>query len=809
MKLAARCSLFFSALLFAFNLLAQTAPRPLRASEVMALEAGGALQANIAHAIATRGLSFHPNDEFVSLVKKAGADKAVLDSLKAAKVDASARPQPDQELLQQLSDVAVLMRQQNYPAATDILDKALDASFARMETGYVMAELLRQQQKFAEAMSVYGEILEKAPDFPAVHVKASFLLYRLGDSDGAMNEAKAALEENPNDAEAHKNAALALEFAQKFDAAIAEYKEALRLKPDYASVHYDLGNLYFHQHDYDAAIPEYKKAITLDPKMADAHVNLGLSYKRKGDVAASIPEFREGKRLNPNDPAIRQDLASSLMTVAPGSAILELRELEEKFPNFELCHICLGRALAYQGDAKGAEEEFRKANQLDPSDADGHRGLGSIQEQQKNYDAALEEYRLAEKIDPDNSETHQDVGRVLLVQKDVAGALAELKQAESLSQTSWQAHDLYGQALEASGQHDLAAGEFKEAIALNPNGTWLMTELGTALEKKGDWVGALEQYRKAVLMDQAAIMKTQPGQSVQSCKPECTEEATAAQGRFADYLVSLKSSGRGVEAAELQKRVAMLDTGASTQQKFQTALQAGDKAFQARNIEAAEKSYKEAVALAQSLPPGDESLITALGRLGNAYGMRQKFTEASATFHQQLALVEKTFGPGSERSVEPLRFLGQLAAWQKNYPEAEAYLTRALDINTKKLGDNTPQAEESLRALAGLYMTESDWPKAETFLLRAVKSAEVGEPDMLLIPLWGLCDMYDRSAQPGKAQPCWHRATEVLETQVGHESPRLSDSLTKEANALRQLGRNDEAATVEERLAKIHRTSHP
>ena len=211
--------------------------------------------------------------------------------------------------------------------------------------------------------------------------------------------------------------------------------------------------------------------------------------------------------------------------------------------------------------------------------------------------------------------------------------------------------------------------------------------------------------------------------------------------------------------------------------------------------------------LAESLPPGDENLIVALGRLGNAYGMQQKFTEAAATFHQQLALVEKTFGPGSERSVEPLRFLGQLAAWQKNYKEAEDYLQRSLDINLKMSGDNNPRAVESLRAMAGFYEAQSDWPKAETYLQRAVKGAEVSEPQMVLISLWGLCDMYDRSGKPDQSQPCWHRATGILETQFGHDSPRLSDSLNNEAHALRQLGRNDEAESLEERLAKIRRTA--
>jgi hypothetical protein len=43
--------------------------------------------------------------------------------------------------------------------------------------------------------------------------------------------------------------------------------------------------------------------------------------------------------------------------------------------------------------------------------------------------------------------------------------------------------------------------------------------------------------------------------------------------------------------------------------------------------------------------------------------------------------------------------------------------------------------------------------------------------------------------------------------QFGHDSPRLSESLTNEARALRQLGRNNEAQSIEERMAKIRQTA--
>jgi len=236
------------------------------------------------------------------------------------------------------------------------------------------------------------------------------------------------------------------------------------------------------------------------------------------------------------------------------------------------------------------------------------------------------------------------------------------------------------------------------------------------------------------------------------------------------------------------------------------AIKTGDHAFQQR-IEDAEKSYTAAVHLAESLPPGDENLIVALGRLGRAYSAQQKYTDATATFHRQLTLVEQVFGAGSGQSVEPLRLLGLSAMQQKNYKEAEGYFLRGLDISEKVANDNSPQAIESLRMVAGFYRNEGDYAKAETYMLRAVKGAELADPQDIMWELWGLCDIYDHWDKPDKSQSCYHRATEILETQYGYNSPNLTQSLKNEAQALRKLGKNDEAAALEERLSKIQRTA--
>ncbi len=50
----------------------QTSSKPLRASQVLALQAGGVLPANVAHEIGVRGLNFQPDDEFRPSSKRQG-----------------------------------------------------------------------------------------------------------------------------------------------------------------------------------------------------------------------------------------------------------------------------------------------------------------------------------------------------------------------------------------------------------------------------------------------------------------------------------------------------------------------------------------------------------------------------------------------------------------------------------------------------------------------------------------------------------------------------------------------------------------
>ena len=321
---------------FATLAIAQEKTKALADRELLALVAGNALSENVVHEIDSRGVAFRPSDPYRSQLTLAGADVPELAALGKAKISeptANTENKSTSELLQHLASAGKLMRAQQYQAAAEELNGALLAG-AGPEAGFVMGEVLRRQQQWPLAASVYEEVLHKDPGFPEAHTKFSYLLYRICYPEESLGEAEAALARTPDNAEAHKNAGLALQILGQFRAATAEYKEALRIKPDYDAVHYDLGILLYSQGDLDGSVAEYRKALALNPQDADAHTNLGLSLKEKGDLASAVREYREAKRLDPKNIEARQGLGSALVASdLNAEAAVEFRELEAMAPD--------------------------------------------------------------------------------------------------------------------------------------------------------------------------------------------------------------------------------------------------------------------------------------------------------------------------------------------------------------------------------------------------------------------------------------------------------------------------------------------
>jgi hypothetical protein len=125
-------------------------------------------------------------------------------------------------------------------------------------------------------------------------------------------------------------------------------------------------------------------------------------------------------------------------------------------------------------------------------------------------------------------------------------------------------------------------------------------------------------------------------------------------------------------------------------------------------------------------------------------------------------------------------------------------------------GENSPGVATSLRMMATPYFIENDFAKAEPLMLRAVKIDQTlyGPEGAEALPnLTVLCSIYDKLAKPEKAAPCQGHLLAILEKQYGPDNPIIVSTLTSEATALHGLGRNEEAAKIEQRVKTIQATA--
>jgi tetratricopeptide (TPR) repeat protein len=768
----------------------------------MALIAGGAFPENLSHDLESRGISFEPDDNFISLANTAGAGPIVISALRNSKriSPPSSRTLSEQALLQRLSYAGSLIHSGDTQTAARELGNSLSNPDAKSAAGFIIGEILIRDRRFAEAAEIYLRILQDNSDFPEIHSRLSFALTESDNDEEGFREAKLALKENPNDAVAHRSAGIALRSARNYPAAKLELEASIRCKPDYDVAYGSLGILLVEMRDYAGAVANYKKAITLNPKNVNATYNLALAYGELGDHVSAIQEYREAKRLDPSRLDVRQNLGGELIDTDPSAAVTEFEELVALAPDFPICHFCLGNAYYNVGRLSEAQKEFQIAADGDPAEAGPRRGLGLILEAQKNYEGALVEYRKAQSLDRSSSIAYESAGRVLLLRKDFPGAIAEFKHAEQLNPSEWGPYSQHAQALEGLGDRAAAIAEYQEALSLAPKQLQPRLDLALAQEKSGNWIAALGNYRQAALDEEPL----KPGTTFISY--DAQNKYQSAQERFQTHIAQLRSSGHAADASALEASWKSSKSATNLDSEYHDAIQASMSAMQQRQFDVAETAAKRAIEIAEKIQPQDGRLPESVGQLANVYAWRQDLKKAGENFKRQLAVSEKIYGPQSPMLSGPLQNLGMWALQQNDFANAETWFNRSYELNQKTYGENSQGTADSLRGLAHVYQMQKDFPKAESATLRALKIYETvygPESQQDAIPWTTLCALYDRWGKPEKSVPCHAHLVSLAEKLYGADSAYTVQDLTGEARALRQLGRNEEAAKLEQRAQSL------
>lgn len=149
---------------------------------------------------------------------------------------------------------------------------------------------------------------------------------------------------------------------------------------------------------------------------------------------------------------------------------------------------------------KQAENECRTALQKDPYSPEAHYQLAQSLRDQGRLDEAAKEYSEAIKSDPKYSEAYAGLGMTKLAQNSLGEAEGNFKQAIQYNSGNSTAHYGLGKTYLKMGNVDAAIKELNTALYQNPNSYPTHLAMGEAYQAQGNNNAAINEYKKSVLI---------------------------------------------------------------------------------------------------------------------------------------------------------------------------------------------------------------------------------------------------------------------------------------------------------------------
>ena len=329
----------------------QNEPKPVDCTELMGWMAGGVSGQRLNRLVQDRGIAFSVNDGTAKALLSAGAETALIQSLRATHPAIAEEAGASCPAL--LAQAGELIHQRHYQEAQRILRKLVTADPRNAALHFALGYVRQQLEDWDEAFDEYSDSRDLMPGVSETHGRLAYLFYHFDNGDDAIAEARTALSIDPQNAEAYRYLGLGLYANGRYSAALHAFQQSLAREPKTAEVYYDMGITLRDKGYPEAAAGAYRKAIALNPQFWEAHNNLGLLLHDLRKFDEAIAAYREAKRLAPDEAAIRNNLGNTYCDKGDyDAAIAEFHELFRMNPGWQQGHSCLAKALMAKRDLR-------------------------------------------------------------------------------------------------------------------------------------------------------------------------------------------------------------------------------------------------------------------------------------------------------------------------------------------------------------------------------------------------------------------------------------------------------------------------
>jgi len=241
--------------------------------------------------------------------------------------------------------------------------------------------------------------------------------------------------------------------------------------------YYSAGHDEADPHKYDqllkSSIEYFSQATQMDPNYAPAYAGMGIAYvwqsgsDRKGNLKA-----RE--------------------------AAIKALQIDDTLGE---AHYLLGWvAYFYDWNWPGAEKEFRRAIDLNPSFGEAHYGYALYLNSAGRHDEAIAEIQRAQEVDPIVFVQKVDAGRIYACAGQYDRAIKQLRDLPDLKPNDYRVHEVLGDIYLYKGMQAESAAEYRKVAQLKGGGPFGRLALAAA-----DAVSGNRTEASAILSDLAKL----------------------------------------------------------------------------------------------------------------------------------------------------------------------------------------------------------------------------------------------------------------------------------------------------------------
>ncbi len=218
-------------------------------------------------------------------------------------------------------------------------------------------------------------------------------------------------------------------------------------------------------------IEYFERAIAKDPKYAMAHVGVGMAYTELGETGVLNPAeaYRRAKEAAVKALALDSELGQAHCVLAFVKFVTEF-------------------------DWLGAEEEFKRALELTPNDADTYDLYGRLCSALARHDEAVVMQKRAQELDPLAHKA--DAATALLRAGAYDAALQAAERAIHLDPRDARGHATLGWVYVKKGRYEKGLAHLETAVLLTPDATMWLAQLGQAFGIAGNMDKARDVLRQ-------------------------------------------------------------------------------------------------------------------------------------------------------------------------------------------------------------------------------------------------------------------------------------------------------------------------